>query len=213
MGPRNLLILFFSTVAFSLVILVIFFSLFFKNVDLNFNTRLPQSAPDIGGTQYTDSTAPAMNPDSKASGTMRSTVNVPPELSEPPAPVSNNTGTAHKGKAVPDSQLPPTSDDNALDNEKPLTEEALPAMDSPPPAPVKIPERTNTTAPGSKPASPSVGPAASGYNNIPSQPANPLPPTPRHVERAVHPRPMPSSAPTPDSSPAQDNSGPPIPGQ
>lgn len=47
MGPRNLIILFFSTLMVSLVILVIFFSLIFKNVDIEFNTKLPNTAPDV----------------------------------------------------------------------------------------------------------------------------------------------------------------------
>ena len=49
MGPRNLIILFFSTVAVSLVLLVIIFSLFFKNLDFSFDTKLPESAPDLKG--------------------------------------------------------------------------------------------------------------------------------------------------------------------
>jgi len=76
------MILFFSTVAVSLVILIIFFSLFFKDVDLKFNTRLPESAPDLGKF-YGD------EDDSKASGLNRSTINVPPEFRPmPDEPVS-----------------------------------------------------------------------------------------------------------------------------
>lgn len=114
MGPRNLLILFFSTVAVSLVILIIFFSLFFKNVDLNFNTRLPQSAPDIG-TMYGSHTA-SMNPESKADGLLRSTVNVPPEIKEEP---SHRKETEKASIERSDSDLPPMSDDGLLNNAPP----------------------------------------------------------------------------------------------
>ena len=106
MGPRNLLILFFSTVAVSLVILIIFFSLFFKNVDLNFNAKLPESAPDLG-TLYS---AKEETMQSKAEGLLRSTINVPPEVREF---VGNLTqSNADKaGADATDSNLPPVSDD------------------------------------------------------------------------------------------------------
>ena len=114
MGPRNLLILFFSTVAVSLVILVIFFSLFFKNIDLNFNTKLPQSAPDIGGLY-----GKGMSPESKSEGLLRSTVNVPPEIREPD-PDRRAAGAIKKAAQEPlDTALPPVTDDVVL-HEEPL---------------------------------------------------------------------------------------------
>lgn len=104
MGPRNLLILFFSTVAVSLVILIIFFSLFFKNVDLNFNARLPESAPDLGNLYGKQEETMQ----SKAAGLLRSTINVPPEVKEF---VGNLAGNGKQEAEETDSSLPPISDD------------------------------------------------------------------------------------------------------
>jgi cell division septation protein DedD len=43
-----MLIIFFSAMSVSLVVLIIFFSLFFENIDVSFNTRLPEAAPALG---------------------------------------------------------------------------------------------------------------------------------------------------------------------
>lgn len=115
MGPKNLLILFFSTVAVSLVILIIFFSLFFKNVNLDFNTRLPESAPVVGG-RFSDTST--MSPDSKADGLMRSTVNVPPDFKEP-EPSAHPDVKPLEDKLPSDAELPPVSDDALLENDYP----------------------------------------------------------------------------------------------
>lgn len=80
MAPKNLILLFCSTVALSLVILIIFFSLFFKNVDLSFNTRLPDSAPNVS-LQSEELSVP-VEP-SKADGVAHATINVPPEVKPP----------------------------------------------------------------------------------------------------------------------------------
>ncbi|WP_373531998.1 hypothetical protein [Vampirovibrio sp.] len=154
MGPKNLLILFFSTVAVSLVILIIFFSLFFKNVNLDFNTRLPESAPDVGSRFSETST---MSPDSKADGLMRSTVNVPPDFKEP----EPNTQRAEKSleEAFPsDADLPPVSDDALLENDYPK-----PLPDSKPdlkPEKAALNEKTNTRGTPSLPPARSNRPAA-----------------------------------------------------
>lgn len=104
MGPRNLLILFFSTVAVSLVILIIFFSLFFKNVDLNFNAKLPESAPDLGNLYGKQEETMQ----SKAEGLLRATINVPPEVKEF---VGNLTNSNKSESDQTDADLPPVSDD------------------------------------------------------------------------------------------------------
>jgi hypothetical protein len=188
MGPRNLLILFFSTVAVSLVILIIFFSLFFKNVDLNFNTRLPESAPDIG-RQY--ASGPNMNPDSKADGLMRSTVNVPPEMQEP-AVGTTNAKKKSDSDMPSDSDLPPVSDDSVLEhgNTGPIAE----------PMPLSTPkdESTEVTMPSDK---------ASLRTSTP-----PSPRTPKPVKRQTE---APPPIANPEPPPIEENapSGPPVPGQ
>ena len=74
MGPRNLLILFFSTIAVSLVILIIFFSLFFKNVDLTFDTKMPESAPELRDRYKNGGNLEGEG------GLFRSNINVPSEF-------------------------------------------------------------------------------------------------------------------------------------
>jgi hypothetical protein len=77
MSVRNIFILFFSTLAVSLVILILFFSLFFKNFDnaISFDTKLPESAPDVKGVFSNSSTSPY----SKSDGVVHATINVPPD--------------------------------------------------------------------------------------------------------------------------------------
>jgi len=201
MGPRNLLILFFSTVAVSLVILIIFFSLFFKNVDLNFNTRLPESAPDIG-QQYGNSST--MNPDSKADGLMRSTVNVPPEFQEPAGNASgkDNAGKNAKENAGPDDNgLPPVTDDAALENDSPIPPSA--EDETEPSAPEKNRLETTRTE---KPASARSERSSSASTS--SSPRNSRP-----VERKSEPAPPPVAMPEPLPDEVSQPSGPPVPGQ
>jgi hypothetical protein len=154
MGPRNLLILFFSTVAVSLVILIIFFSLFFKNVDLNFNTRLPESAPEIGGRFGAD-----LNQDSKAEGLMRSIVHVPPEYKE--SSVSQNASKAEDETS--DTDLPPVSDDAVLDdNASPHSADVIetPVEKMPSPAAAPVTPRTSNSYSERRTAAPAQAPAA-----------------------------------------------------
>jgi hypothetical protein len=47
MNVRNMVILFLAVLAISLVILVIIFSLFFKNMDFSFSTHAPVTAPSL----------------------------------------------------------------------------------------------------------------------------------------------------------------------
>jgi cell division septation protein DedD len=77
MGIRNSLILFFSAMAVSMVILIVFFSLFFKNFDnlITFDTRMPDMAPTLGSVF--DPSKSAEN--SKVEGLEHSTINVPME--------------------------------------------------------------------------------------------------------------------------------------
>lgn len=194
MGPRNLLILFFSTVAVSLVILIIFFSLFFKNVDLNFNTRLPESAPDIG-RQFGN--GPTMSPDSKADGLLRSTVNVPPEFQEPPASTDSKANSKDKKETTPpaDADLPPISDDAMLENDSPLpTAEQLAPQQHPT---LEKPTGDKTTRPDR------------ATSTTPSTAARPS----RPVERRAEPSPAPVAMPEPLPDEISTPSGPPVPGQ
>lgn len=188
MGPRNLLILFFSTVAVSLVILIIFFSLFFKNVNLDFNTRLPESAPDIS-TRFNETST--MNPDSKAEGLMRSTVNVPPESREPENSPAEKTG---KNQQPADTDLPPVSDDALLQN------------DMPQPMPEKLPDYGTEKVPSTEKLPMERSATRS------SQPVT-KPSRPAAISRP-EPQPAPVAMPNPiDDTPIREpqESGPPVP--
>ncbi len=167
MGPRNLLILFFSAVAVSLVILIILSSLVFKNLSLDFNTHMPESTPDIG-RQFTGA-GPTMNPDSKADNVSRATVNVPPESVEP---VAEACKAGAKDKA-PVTDNAPVSDDSVLENNTPLPLGDTVETDSPPVASPAKPEKStkgNATAPSSARASRRAEPAPAN-NNPPELPA------------------------------------------
>jgi hypothetical protein len=210
MGPRNLLILFFSTVAVSLVILIILFSLFFKNIDFNFNTKLPSSAPELNNSMFKAPKLPpstTMNPDSKAEGISRSTVNVPPEVREEPLP-SGNAKTPAKGMSVDDNiPRPPVSDDSVLNDEPPPLispqQQGLPTL---PPTPQKSSSPSSASQP-SAPPPPSYGqslrntwgPSSNGTSSSSSQRSRQSAPVP----------PLREAEPAPSSG----GSGPPVPGQ
>jgi len=59
---KRILLLFFTTMALSLVILIVLFNLFFKNIDIEFDTKMPEQAPvldttgDEGSTETEEST-------------------------------------------------------------------------------------------------------------------------------------------------------------
>lgn len=200
MGPRNLLILFFSTVAVSLVILIIFFSLFFKNVDLNFNTRLPDSAPDVGGLYRApdelESALPELDPNSKTAGLMRSSVHVPPDHHEPAAASRDE---ADSEGPIPADLLPPISDDAMLDDGGPI-----------PPMPSPSAESTSATSTPASSATPALQPLVPPSNPAPSaeraRPAAPPatepaagPPVPLQQGQATPP---PTQASTANSKPS-----------
>jgi hypothetical protein len=191
MGPRNLLILFFSAVAVSLVILIILSSLVFKNLSLDFNTHLPETTPDIG-RQFSTQTQ-SMNPDSKADSVSRATVNVPPENAEPVA----SNGTEAKKVDQGAINTGPVSDDSALENNAPLPlGDTVETEEAPLPVPALKPS-------AEKPASIKTSPATRS-----SRPA-----TERKSEQMVpaYPADVPSNS--GGNSGVEEPSGPPVPGQ
>ena len=160
MSPRNLLLLFFSTMAASLVILIIVFSLFFKNMDLDFNARLPESAPDLGSLYGKREESLQ----SKAEGLLRATINVPPEVREFVDRLSPAQGASPDAEPS-DSDLPPVSDDHVFFEDAPVPQEkavSMPATDgrlendphvtTPPPAEDAIESPSENLAPPVPPA-------------------------------------------------------------
>ena len=207
MGVRNLLIVFFSTVADSLVVLIIFFNLFFKNVDLSFNTKTPEGAPTINGAKLDPNSPEAQanqastesswgnNPQylgSASSGRfiMRSHIKVPPEY-ELPAPVS-------KPSSSPAATEAPTADANSEET----------------PTPTGLPVAKPKTLPPNKPLPADT--RLSDTKGIPLPPTTakntltgpPLPKPPVAKTGAIKPK-APSSPPVPTFN-NQDNS-PPVP--
>jgi len=188
MGPRNLLILFFSAVAVSLVILIILSSLVFKNLSLDFNTHMPETTPDIG-SQFSSQTQ-SMNPDSKADNVSRATVNVPPESVEPALPAQ---GTAKDQNAA---DTAPVTDDAVLENNAPL------------PLDNKIDNSMDTNV-APLPATTKSGTEKASKTNVSTPRAIMRPPAERKIE------PM-APAYNPDNSNANEapeSSSPPVPGQ
>jgi len=130
MGPRNMLILFFSTLCVSLVLLIILFSFGFKDIDLEFNTKMPESAPDLTGV-YKDAGQPAA---SKADTLTHATIRVP---------TSNRTlnGDSMNGISPTSDTAPPDNDNtqNALNaqnqNENPAADQNQDAQAPAPPTP------------------------------------------------------------------------------
>ena len=183
MGPRNLLILFFSAVAVSLVILIILSSLVFKNLSLDFNTHMPETTPDIG-SQFSSQTQ-SMNPDSKADNVSRATVNVPPESVEPALPAK---GTAKDQNAA---DTAPVTDDAVLENNAPLPldnklDNSLETNEAPLPVTPKAEKaKTNASTPRailrppterkSEPMAPAYIPDNSSNNETPESSSPPVP--------------------------------------
>ncbi len=186
MGPRNLLILFFSAVAVSLVILIILSSLVFKNLNLDFNTHMPESTPEIG-RQFEGSST--MSPDSKADSVTRATLNVPPESVEPAA------GSAGRDKAEPSMDTAPVSDDAVLENNSPLP--LGDAIESEPP--VATPAKSQAS--GSNTATKASGSTVRNARGIDASSMRPTAPVNS---------PVPVDSAEPD---AGDSGAPPVPGQ
>ena len=204
MGPRNLLILFFSTVAVSLVILIILFSLFFKNIDFNFNTKLPSSAPELNNNAFKNAPLPTsstMSPDSKAEGISRSTVNVPPEVREEPAAPSSGTRSASKGQSVDDNvPRPPVSDDSILNDDPPSSPPQPQGLPTLPPTPQK--------SSSSSSASQSSAPPPPSYNSSLRNTWGPSRSSSSQQGRSIAP--VPSLR---ETEPVPSSGGPPVPGQ
>ncbi len=85
MGARKILILFFSTMTVSLVILIVLFNLLFKNMNMDFETKTPESAPTIQirepeKSKNDDINSPA---DFKQKGNSQSRVHVPGQRIRP----------------------------------------------------------------------------------------------------------------------------------
>lgn len=188
MGIRNILILFFSAMAVSLVILIIFFSLFFENMDFSFNTRVPESAPvldevakepldaPMAGTAQEDDPMVGVVGDPSLSG-RRAVVNVPGESVRPTVPAEKSRAVEEPESTEPHDEATAPEIDNGqgdvntddrdvvgIDESSPPDSEATPqkpvkAPEQRPPSAAPLPVVPLPTPPAPKPALPA--PAAS----------------------------------------------------
>jgi hypothetical protein len=137
MNARQFIVLFLASLSLSLIILIAFFSLFFKNLDIEFNAKLPESAP-------IPSSAPIIE-SNKSSGLTHAQVSLPPEDTLPMVGVGSNP-------AMPEAP-PPPKEDTAL-NVVPATEQPAqppsdapsvpaPPMEPPPPPLPPVPDDDN----------------------------------------------------------------------
>lgn len=180
MGIRNVLILFFSAMAVSVVILTVFFSLFFKNFDnlVTFDTRLPESAPEF--QSVTDEADPQHA--SRAQGIRHSTINVPRDSR--PTPASSEAQTT--------PEIPSVGIGADLFSDDFQEDDLLDGLDTP------ATTKPATTSGESRPVNTST---TSGSPDGPKKPASSPPPAERE-EPASPPPPPPSLAePTGNASP------------
>jgi hypothetical protein len=134
MNMKKTLVLFITVVVVSMAVMLVFFSLFFDQLSLKFNTRNPDTAPLVTDRQEASPFAPRTT-----NGFDEADVNVPSEsTAKPMAPFMGVDGQ-HPEPAVVDSSLTPTSPTEApAEGVNPLATEAPPpdaAALATPPAP------------------------------------------------------------------------------
>jgi len=117
LGIKNILILFFSAMAISLVVLVLFFGLFFQKIDFSLNTKpLDSVSTPIEATQQpTETTAPIPPADEIAETFNEIQLNVPTDARNMPA--NNN---------VPTGVTPPNPSGNTKLNSTNTTKKQAP---------------------------------------------------------------------------------------
>ena len=118
MNPRQFIVLFLASLSMSLIILIAFFSLFFKNLNIEFNAKLPESAP-IPSAPLVES--------NKSSGVTHAQVNLPPEDTLPMVGIGSNP-------SMPEAPPPPA----VVENTPGVVEE--PPIE-PPPEILPVPQR------------------------------------------------------------------------
>lgn len=149
MSLRHLLIVFFSVLAASLVILIMFFSLFFDKLDLSFNTHIPEAAPQIKWQAPSKTEWHSPEPETKTSGE-----EAKPGEEEPEASVGFTSETdsfwpksalVNVPGEVEGVQNPEATTETEEDNEEPAKVE-IEASAGPP-----IPEQPTSEASGEEP--------------------------------------------------------------
>lgn len=63
---RSILVLFLTTLTLSLIILSVLFNVVFKNIDMSFNTRIPESAPVVESTEPDEKTPANAEPNTSS---------------------------------------------------------------------------------------------------------------------------------------------------
>ncbi|MEB3288150.1 MAG: hypothetical protein VKJ04_11690 [Vampirovibrionales bacterium] len=187
MGPRNLMILFISTVALSLVLLILVFSLFFKNVDLSFDTKMPDSAPDLSNF-YKDDKTPS---ETRGDNVNRSNVNVP--ANSAPQAASNRPASGVGDEDLNQSEEAPDNDAEPQDQQEKDVPGASQLQDGVYTDNPSLMKPESRSSPESvKPKSSTAAPLPGG-NNASSAPVPPVP-SARPVQKAPAKRIEPESS-------------------
>lgn len=129
MNARQFIVLFLASLSMSLIILIAFFSLFFKNLDIEFNAKLPESAP-IPAAPLVES--------NKASGLTHAQVNLPPEDTLPMVGVGNNPTVPQT--PLPAVLTPPAPVDEVIEPTEPPAPPPEPILEPPPPPLPPVPD-------------------------------------------------------------------------
>jgi len=159
---RSLVLLFVATLTVSLLLLMILFNLVFKNIDLNFRTKMPEAAPQPDGVAGEMARDAVQRSDGQArfeqEGVMTARINVPGRRAYSP-PVATPTAMADTSSdtdGADDAALTSTSDEGDHDSV---------------PAPVAVkpmPPRVPLTGP-----TPSMAPPPPGMSNPATAPTSP----------------------------------------
>lgn len=180
MGVRNVLILFFSAMAVSVVILTVFFSLFFKNFDnlVTFDTRLPESAPELGNI-YNENGA---NQSSKAEGVVHSTINVPEDYRKN----GNTTPQAPQEDPMVGVGADTVNPEDSQDTEEALNSDTTKEEDPAPPA-LEPPAREvkKAAVPNKPPSAPKPAAPDQTVPKLPPMPPAPVPAAPTQENTPV----------------------------
>ncbi|MFM7468490.1 MAG: hypothetical protein ACKO37_03195 [Vampirovibrionales bacterium] len=132
---KRLLTLFLLTVCLTLIVMIVVFSLVFQNVMFNFNTRIPDTAPNPLESLPTQGQHAGLEGGS-----------ITPRVNAPSDGIAGSTPTGNSNKASePSSSISPES----------LSPEVAPSPNTAPLPSEGTPSETSTTTSGEKPSSPS----------------------------------------------------------
>jgi hypothetical protein len=207
---KRLLTLFLLTVCLTLIVMIVVFSLVFQNVMFNFNTRIPDTAPNP-----LEKLSPQGQSDASQNGGLTLDNGITPRVNAPGD--AQGQGASTSGKTSSGSQETPPSDDAGI-----LPSDTMPATNAPSPsddAESALPASQNAPLPSLTPKtltpqSPSAGQATpqepkrfkterstlqiqppsqkAGIGQLPTNTPSPKPVAPAQQQPAASTPPLPS---------------------